>query len=61
MSLLKQSINQRFVSREEEENQMVLEILVREGELFRDTELFGEMDPFVAFEVNDRKCKTKTI
>lgn len=40
---------------------MVLEILVREGELFRDTELFGEMDPFVAFEVNDRKCKTKTI
>jgi hypothetical protein len=35
-----------------------LRMLVVEGELFRDTETFGQMDPFLIIEHNNKKYKT---
>lgn len=32
---------------------------VIEGRLFRDTEVFGKMDPYVILSLNDKKFKTR--
>jgi hypothetical protein len=37
---------------------MRLQMLVVEGKLFRDTETFGQMDPFIIIEHNNKKYKT---
>ena len=37
-----------------------LEIRVIQAKLFRDTELFGKMDPFVEIRVGSVTLKTKT-
>ena len=35
-------------------------LTVRQAQLFRDTETFGKMDPFVVLEYRGQKFKTKT-
>ena len=39
----------------------ILQCHVIDGKLFRDTELIGEMDPFVKFELDGKKYKTNII
>lgn len=38
-----------------------LTIQLKEAELTRDTELFGEMDPFTVFRYRDQKQKSKVL
>jgi Ca2+-dependent lipid-binding protein len=40
------------------EKECVLQILVKDGKLFRNTETFGKMDPYVTFEYNGSKFRT---
>jgi hypothetical protein len=35
-----------------------LQMIVVEGKLYRDTETFGQMDPFLIIEHNNKKYKT---
>jgi hypothetical protein len=37
---------------------ITLRMLVVEGKLYRDTETFGQMDPFLIIEHNNKKYKT---
>jgi Ca2+-dependent lipid-binding protein len=38
-----------------------LNLKIVSGQLYRDTEVFGNMDPFVVIEFNGQKYRTKTL
>ncbi len=40
---------------------MMLELQIKKAKIYKNTELFGKMDPYVKFEVFSKIFRTKTI
>ncbi len=40
---------------------MMLELQIKKAKIYKNTEIFGKMDPYVKFEVFSKIFRTKTI